>query len=113
MTEMIRGAVNSLWISSMAKRTPVSGAWKAADMPAAAPQVTRRRSSPLLRPSSLETALPAMPPSWTEGPSRTSESPPSAQRVPSTNFAASTRCQGMSILPATSASTCGMPEPCV
>ncbi len=111
MTEMIKGAVNSLCISSMANKTPVRGAWKAADMPAAAPQVTSSRSSPLLRPRALETALPDMPPSWTLGPSRPSERPPSAHSVPSMNFANMTRCQGMSILPATSASTCGIPEP--
>ena len=113
MTDTMSGALNSLWISSIAKSTPVSGALNAADMPAAAPQVVSRRSSPLSRPISLETALPAMPPSCTLGPSRPSERPPSAQSVPSTNFAESTRHHGMSRRPITSASICGMPEPCV
>ena len=111
MTEIMSGAVNSLWISSMAKRTPVRGAWNAADMPAAAPQVTRRRSSPLLRPRTRETALPDMPPSWTEGPSRPMERPAKVSSVPSQNLARTTRCQGMSMRPMTSASTCGMPLP--
>ena len=111
MTEMMSGALNVLWISSRANMTPVSGAWKAAAMPAPAPQVTRRRSSPLPRLRNRETPLPAMPPSCTDGPSRPSERPPMAPRVPSMNLAPITRCQGASMAPMTSASTCGMPEP--
>ena len=74
------------------------------DMPAAAPQVTRRRSSPLLRPRTRETALPDMPPSCTDGPSRPMERPAKVSSVPSQNLAAMMR-------PMTSASTCGMPLP--
>ena len=108
---MMSGAVNSLWISSSAKRTPVSGAWNAADIPAAAPQVTSRRSSPLFLRRARETAFPDMPPSWTDGPSRPSESPARASIAPSANFAGKTLRQGASMRSTTSASICGMPEP--
>ena len=69
-------AVKSARISSMAKKTPASGALKVALMPAAAPQATRTRN----RDSGTRVRRPKVDPRaepiWTMGPSRPTEPPP-------------------------------------
>ena len=100
-----------LCTSSSANMTPASGALNAADRPADAPQVIRKCSSSRNRFSFLAMPLPAMPPSWMEGPSLPRDKPPTMHRNPPIIFPRITRYQLGRIYPAISASTCGMPEP--
>ena len=100
-----------LWTSSKANIIPASGALNAADNPAAAPQVNKKRSSVLIRLKNFETAFPIIAPNWILGPSRPNERPPTIHNVPAIIFANKTLYQHWSICPWTSASTCGIPDP--
>ena len=99
--------------SSREKSTPASGALKAAASPALAPQVISSFSSVRTRLVSRETPLPAMAPSWMEGPSRPSASPAPMVSRPPKNLASSTRHQTVRMRPCISPSTWGIPEPLI
>ena len=100
-----------LWISSNANIIPASGAWNAAASPALAPHVIRYFSSVFPLSSSRETPCPVIAPSWMDGPSLPSDSPPRRQRKPPRNFAGRTRFHFSLSFPWISPSTWGMPLP--
>ena len=75
-----------LYISSKQKSTPDNGALKAADNPALAPLLIKRRLCSLELLKNLLMRSPVQAPSCTEGPSRPKESPPRIERVPPINL---------------------------
>ncbi len=83
-------AVKSRRISSIAKKTPASGALNVAAIPPAAPQATRTRN----RSSATRTQVPRVEPSaepiCTIGPSRPTEPPPPMHSAEASAFTAAT-----------------------
>ncbi len=71
---------------SSAKITPVIGALKVADMPAAAPQATRIRIYSSVTRNSRPTEDPSAAPICTIGPSRPADPPEPMQRAAQRNF---------------------------
>ena len=102
-----------LWSSSRLNMAPARGAPNAAERPAPAPHVIRRRSSVSRRWPALATPLPTIEPSWMLGPSRPSASPPPIASAHPAILQAITRHQHMSFCPLSSASTCGIPDPAI
>ena len=75
-----------LYISSKQKSTPDKGALKAADSPALAPLLIKRRLCSLELLKNLLIRSPVQAPSCTEGPSRPKERPLRIERVPPINL---------------------------
>jgi hypothetical protein len=69
-------AAKSLRISSIAKKTPASGALKVAAIPPAAPQATRTRILGSATPTNRPALDPSADPICTIGPSRPTDPPP-------------------------------------
>lgn len=83
-------AVKSRRMSSIAKKTPASGALKVAAMPPAAPQATRTRIRSSATCTNRPSEDPSAEPIWTMGPSRPTDPPPPMHSAEASDFTSAT-----------------------
>ncbi len=107
---MVRGS-NRLTSSSSTNTPPAMGALKAVASPAAAPPATRTRRSARLRRVRVATMTAAVPPIWTDGPSRPRAMPLPMANSPPMYLTGRIRNRSGRTRPSATASTRGIPLP--